>query len=277
MLVAFWSPMPGQGRTTSNLAAVAATIALDHHIRILVAHTHTGHGGLEHIFAPERPSASSLHNHGGMDSIERLVICGMLTPEGIRDQAESILKDRLDLLRGLSEAGEKTQKQIFPHIFREYRRFYDLLFLDLSAETNQEVIDMVIKQADLIVVNLGQSKRELESYLSGNGVPASLGHTQKLYCLGAYDRNSRLNKDRIMNMLGLNKKELALIPYDTRFLDAQNDQRTLQFLLKAREAKARFLEFSEERYFTESVRSMAKLILQRLELSPIPEMDDEDD
>jgi MinD-like ATPase involved in chromosome partitioning or flagellar assembly len=277
MLVAFWGPSLGQGRTSSNMAAIATTIALDHHVRILVTHTHQGHGTLEHIFASARPYTPSLHNHGGMDAIERLVMCGMLTPEGIRDQAESILKDRLELLRGLSGTGDKAQKLILPHIFREYQRFYDLLFIDMSSESNSDVVNMVLQQADLVVVNINQDRRLLESYFHKGGKAVIGDHAPMLYCLGAYERTSRLNKEKIIKQFGLNKKELGVIPYDVRFLDAQNEQRMLQFLLKAREAKARFLDFNEEQYFTEAVRHMAKLILQRLELSPISEMDDDND
>lgn len=118
VLVAFWGPAQGQGRTTSNMAVVAATIALDHHIRVLMTHTHLKQGVLEYVFSQTRAAAQAAGTSGGMDAIERLVQCGMLTPEGIRDHAESILKDRLELLSGSLNTEKHTAKLLLPHILK---------------------------------------------------------------------------------------------------------------------------------------------------------------
>lgn len=277
MLIAFWGPAHGQGGTTSNMAAIAATIALDHHIRILMTHTHLERGALEHVFAQTRPPAQFTRNSGGMDAIERLVQCGMLTPEGIRDHAESILKDRLEILGGATSGEGQTTTLLFPHIFNQYKRFYDLLFVDISSEENLEVVSLVMEQADLIVVNLNQNRVILDSYFSGNSKASIPDHKPVVYCLGSYQRSSRLNKDRIIKQYELKKNEMGYIPHNIRYMDAQNEQHIIQFLLKAREAKSRFLEFSEDEYFTGAVRDMGKLILQTLDLTPVSELDVDDD
>ncbi|WNS41075.1 hypothetical protein [Paenibacillus sp. MMS20-IR301] len=273
MLVAFWGPAQGQGRTTSNMAVVAATIALDHHIRVLMTHTHLKEGVLEYVFSQAKTAARAAGTSGGMDAIERLVQCGMLTPEGIRDHAESILKDRLELLSGSLHAEKHTAKLLLPHIFKDYRRFYDLLFVDLSAEDDPEVVSLVMQQADLIVVNLSQNLVSLNSYFVTNGKMPVPEHKQVLYCLGAYERRSRMNKERVIKQYGLKKSAVGIIPYHTGFMDAQNERRTVPFLLKAREARTRFLEFSEEAYFTAAVRGMGRLILQTLEIPAVPELE----
>ncbi|MRN53053.1 hypothetical protein [Paenibacillus monticola] len=277
VLVAFWGPAHGQGRTTSNMAAIATTIALDNHIRVLMTHTHLEQGALEYVFAQTRPPAQSTRTSGGMDAIERLVQCGMLTPEGIRDHAESILKDRLEMLGGSTSKEGQATKLLLPHIFKDYRRFYDLMFVDISSEDNLEVISLVMEQADLVVVNLNQNRVNLDSYFSKNNtVPIPAGKPV-LYCLGSYESSSRLNKDRIIKQYDLKKKEIGYIPHHIRYMDAQNEQQIVQFMLKAREAKSRFLEFSEDEYFTGAVRHMGQLILQALEISPVSELDDDDD
>lgn len=273
MLVAFWGPAQGQGRTTSNMAAVAATIALDHHIRVLMTHTHLEQGVLEHLFSQTRTTLQSAQTTGGMDAIERLVQCGMLTPEGIRDHAESILKDRLELLRGSMSTEKHETKLLLPHIYKDYRRFYDLLFVDLSSEDDPEVVSLVMEQADLIVVNLNQNQVSLDTYfLNKNKAPVP-SHKPVLYCIGAYERSSRFNKERIIKLYELKKKAVGVIPHHIGYMDAQNERRFVQFLLKAREAKSRFLEFSEDGNFTEAVRHMGQLILRMLEISPVSELD----
>lgn len=254
------------------MAVVAATIALDHHIRVLMTHTHTEQGLLEHVFSQTKAAAQARAS-GGMDAIERLVQCGLLTPEGIRDHAESILKDRLELLSGSMHSEKHTARLLLPHIFRDYRRFYDLLFVDVSSEDDPEVAALVMKQADLIVVNLSQNQVSLNNYFVANGQVIVPEHKHVLYCLGAYERSSRMNKERIIKQFGVKKSAVGFVPHHTGFMDAQNERRTVQFLLKAREARARFLEFSEEVYFTAAVRRLGRLILQTLEISPVPELE----
>lgn len=254
------------------MAVVAATIALDHHIRVLMTHTHSEQGLLEHVFSQTK-AAEQARASGGMDAIVRLVQCGLLTPEGIRDHAESILKDRLELLSGSMHSEKHMARLLLPHIFRDYRRFYDLLFVDISSEDDPEVAALVMKQADLIVVNLSQNQVSLNNYFVANGQVIVPEHKHVLYCLGAYERSSRMNKERIIKQFGVKKSAVGFVPHHTGFMDAQNERRTVQFLLKAREARARFLEFSEEVYFTAAVRRLGRLILQTLEISPVPELE----
>jgi hypothetical protein len=254
------------------MAVVAATIALDHHIRVLMTHTHLKQGVLEYVFSQTRAAAQAATS-GGMDAIERLVQCGMLTPEGIRDHAESILKDRLELLSGSLNTEKHTAKLLLPHIFKDYRRFYDLLFVDLSAEDDPEVVSLVMEQADLVVVNLSQNQVSLNTYFETSGRSPVPGHKQVLYCLGAYERTARMNKERIIKQYRLGKSAVGIVPYHTGFMDAQNERRTVPFLLKAREARTRFLEYSEDGSFTAAVRGMGQLILQTLEISALPELE----
>ena len=273
MLVAFWGPAQGQGRTTSNMAAVAATIALNHHIRVLMTHTHLGQGVLEYVFSQTRALGQPVRTSGGLDAIERLVQCGMLTPEGIRDHAESILKNRLELLSGSTSTEKHETERLLPHIFKDYRRFYELLFVDISSEEDPDVVSLVMEQADLIVVNLNQSQVSLDSYFVENNKAPVPDGKPVLYCLGAYERKSRLNKEKIIKQYGLSKNEVGFIPQHISYMDALNERRIVQFLLKAREAKSRFLEFNEDEYFNGAVRQMGQLILQTLEIFPVTELD----
>ncbi|MNI79319.1 hypothetical protein D3C73_1357690 [compost metagenome] len=82
-----------------------------------------------------------------------------------------------------------------------------------------------------------------------------------------------MNKERMIKQYGVKKSAVGVVPYHTGFMDAQNERRTVQFLLKAREARSRFLEFSEDGYFTGAVRQLGRSILRALEISPVPELE----
>ena len=266
MLIAFWGPVDGQVHTTSNMVAIATTIALDHHTRILMTHTHVERSNLEQAFTRLRQSSRGTTAAIGMDAIERLVQCGKLTPEGVRDNAESILKDRLDLISGSTNEDTHLFRQVLPHIFEAYKRFYELLFIDVSSGTRNELSSLVMEHADLIVVNLNQNKFVLDALFAKEEWPSLLNDKRVVFCLGAYERHSKMTVDRIAKQYGIPKNRIGFVPYNVRYMDAHNDQDVIDYLIKARSAKKRFLEFNEDVYFTQSVRSMGNNILDALDL-----------
>ncbi|WP_341281070.1 hypothetical protein [Paenibacillus sp. FSL H8-0537] len=276
MLVAFWGPVHGQVRTTSNMIAAATTIALDHHLRILMTHTHFERSTLEKAYSNLRQTSTSSISAVGMGAIERLVQCGMLTAEGVRDNSESILKDRLDLIAGPSNRDEDSLRQVLPHIFETYKQFYELLFMDVSSGTRNEMSTLVMQHADLIVINLSQNRSVLDSFFGKEDWPSVLNEKPVVYCIGSYERNSKMTIERIAREYGINKKQIGYVPHNVRYMDAQNDQNIINYLLKARIAKKRFLEFNEDAYFTSSIRHVGTQILGALNMYTTVEDDGND-
>ncbi|MFC6333911.1 hypothetical protein ACFP56_14885 [Paenibacillus septentrionalis] len=271
MLVAFWGPVQGQTRTTSNMVASATSIALDYPLRVLMTHTKYERSMLESAYTLLKENAIVSPLIVGMDGIDRLVQCGMLTAEGIRDHAESILKDRLDLISGPKNQDDTNFKQVLHQLFENYKRFYDLVFIDISSGTSQEISQLVMQHADLIVVNLNQNKVVLDNFFANNDWSA-VGETKKLlYCFGSYHQTSRMSLDRMARTFPISKKKCAYVPHNLSFMDAQNDQQVVQFMLKARSVKKKFLEYSEEVHFTESVRTLAAKIIDSLDLYVVAE------
>lgn len=278
MLVAFWGPVHGQVRTTSNMVAIATTIALDHHVRTLMTHTHFERSTMEKAYTKLRQINSPTLGAGamGMDAIERLVQCGMLTPEGIRDNAESIIKDRLDIISGPTKQDSDEFRVILPHIFDSYKRFYELLFIDVSSGTRNEISSLVMKHADLIVVNLSQNRTLLDPFFAKEDWLSVLDEKRVVYCIGSYERSSKMTRSRIAKLYGISKKKIGYVPHNVRYMDAQNDQHIIDYLLRARIVKKKFLEFNEEVFFTQSVRNMGDCILDALDMHIMSEEDDRD-
>ncbi|MBW7475209.1 hypothetical protein K0T92_10660 [Paenibacillus oenotherae] len=273
MLVAFWGPVHGQVRTTSNMVAIATTIALDHHVRILMTHTHFERSTLEKAYTKLRHVNSPTLGAIGMDAIERLVQCGMLTPEGIRDNAESIIKDRLDIISGPMNQEIAGFRKVLPHIFDSYKRFYELLFIDVSSGTRNELSSLVMKHADLIVVNVNQNKSVLDPFFAKEEWLSVLDEKPIVYCIGSYERNSKLTRSRMAKLYGIPKKRIGYVPHNVRYMDAQNDQHIIDYLLRARMVEKKFLEFNDEVYFTQSVRNMGDCILDALDMYFVAEDD----
>ena len=63
-------------------------------------------------------------------------------------------------------------------------------------------------------------------------------------------------------------KQIGYVPHHFKYLDAQNEQHIIQFLMKVRSVKKKFLSFNEDVFFTEAIREMGKRILTSLEILP---------
>jgi len=253
------------------MVATATSIALDYPLRVLMTHTQYERSTLESAYALVKENNIASPFIVGMDGINRLVQCGMLTAEGIRDHAESILKDRLDLISGPKNKDDTTFKQALHQLFENYRRFYDLVFIDISSETSHEISQLVMKHADLIVVNLNQNKVILDKFFSMTEWFTISDPKKLLYCIGSYHQTSRMSLDRMARTFPISKKKCGYVPHNLSFMDAQNEQQVVQFMLKARAVKKRFLEYSDEVYFTESVRMLASKIIDSLDLYVVAE------
>jgi hypothetical protein len=267
MLVAFWGPVHGQVNTTSNMIAIATMLALDHHIRILMTHTHFERSTLEKAYSKFRQADVYRESAGGMDGIQRLVECGMLTKEGVRDNAESLIKDRLDMIAGTSTQNDKIFRKVLPHILEAGQQFYDLIFVDVSSGIRNEISNLVMQYADLIVVNINQNKSVLDTFFSRSEWLPVLDDKKLLYCIGSYQRGSKMSRDRIVKDRKIPKNKVGFIPYNIRYMDSQNEQHVIEYLIRSRSVKKKFLDFNEEFYFAESVRNMGKRILESLEMN----------
>lgn len=271
MIVGFTAPVHGQPGTTSNMIATGTMLALDRSVKILMAHTHTEMSTLERAYAKLLDSILTNEINGGMDEIQRLVECSMLTPETLRDNALSIIKDRLDIINGAAEPNVQTLKKTLGYVLDMYRRSYDLLFVDISSGTKNELSKLIMERADLIVVNLNQNTMVLDSYFNNEDWKQLVDKKNVVYCLGSYDRTSKYTIERISRNYKLPAKKIGAIPYNVRFRDASNEQNVIDYLLRARTVEKKWLEFDEEYYFTECTRNMGNIILNSLDLVPLLE------
>ncbi|WP_159887534.1 hypothetical protein [Paenibacillus puerhi] len=268
MLVVYWSPVPGQAGTTSNLIAAATMIALDHQVKVLVMQTHGALTMLENAYSRLRPN-DRIHGHlGGLEGVKRLVECDLLTPIGLRDHAESIVKDRLDLLAGTETTANEDWSDAIPPIVTAAKQYYDVVFVDVPAGGANPATDTLLRLADQIVVNLNQNVFLRQTAYDSAGWPEALANRKLLYNIGSFDRKSKYSLDRLVKAYGLSRNHTGIVPRNTKFMDALLDQNILDFLLRCMAQKSGFLEYNEEADWLRHVRLFNKRLLKVLDLSP---------
>ncbi|MEK5061037.1 hypothetical protein BK126_26335 [Paenibacillus sp. FSL H7-0326] len=274
MIVAFAAPVHGQPGTTSNQMATSTMLGIDYHFHLLITHTHLQLSTLERGYAKTIEIDEIRELNRGMDGLLRLTDSYMLKPENIRDNAMSVVRGRLDLMPGMLSGKHEELLRVLPSLLNHYRTAYDLMFVDIPSGIQNESSKMVINKSNVVVVNLNQNKTVLDSFFNNTEWQEVLKDKEVVYCIGNYDRQSKLSKERIAREYKIPVKKIGVVPYNIRFRDAQNDRDIIDYLLRARNIEKKFMKFDEEVYFIESVRHLGSMLLDVLQMRPIKEAEE---
>ncbi|WP_124115272.1 hypothetical protein [Paenibacillus xylanexedens] len=229
--ITFWSPFAGSGCTSSTLTSAYA-MALHYRTRVLLVNAGlVGTGTEAALPSNEMDSTDSVFTfeEGGWDAIERLHSSGSLNKHNLRDYTKPLLKERLDFLTGrmnemecsLQEHGETVKKLL--NVANEY---YDLVLLD--ADQSGVDSQLMLQQADYVVINLDQNMRNLELFFE-EIMPERMNNQNKHVVINKYDPHSRATISNIRRRFKY-KGTISAIPYTTGYLDAMNRRDVAKYL-----------------------------------------------
>lgn len=255
--VAFWSSRHGQSGNTSNLIAVAMIIGMDYVTRTLISHTDWSTSPIETTLIKSKPVAINDmdYTNVGIDALDRLVKSNKLTPNSVKDYTDTILRDRLEVLRGSSKVNEEEFSSIhdvIQSIFKASKGFYNLSLIDVSSGTKNQLSNAVLSNSDVIVVNLNQNVAVLDEFFSEDQ-PSFLKDKQHLIVLGQYDRNSKYTVKNIKRIYKTNVP-IFTVPHSTGFMDALNDKNVVEFFLRNKNINEKHTNYN----FLSEVRKLAK-------------------
>ena len=266
--VAFWSPNVNQNGSTSIAAAVASVMALEHEYNNLILSTSFMDESLESCFF----NISKIKNRSsvdftdvGLDALERLIRSKKISIENLTDYTNPILKERLDLLFSSQKDSTITYDKIMklvPGVLHYAESIYDIIFLDVVNGMKDEVQNNLLKNADLIVVNVNQSMHKLEEFFNGIMDIELLKEKKFLLVIGRYDRYSKFNAENLIKKFKYGGKIFTL-PYNTQFFDMQNDHRTLDFFIKYLNVKPS----DRNGFFVNEIKILSEEILKNIVIS----------
>jgi len=256
--IAFWSHRHGQTGNTANMIAVSTLIGIEYITKTLMSHTHWAMSSLESIFLEGKLSRHHTeleYSNLGIDALERLARSNRLTPSTVKDYTDSILRDRLELLRGTAKPNEdmfESIQDVIESIFESAKGFYNFSFIDVNSGTRNKLTKAVLATSDVIVVNLCQNIAVLDEFFEKEQ-PAFLKDKKHIIVLGQYDRHSKYSVSNIKRMY---KPEAPIftVPHCTGFMDALNDKTVIEFFLKNKHIGPNHENYS----FINEVRKLAK-------------------
>lgn len=242
MQIAYWSNFHGQTGTTSNAIATAVNLAMKYNVKVLLSSIQYEKSNMDNAFFNKEELSE---RESGLDAIERVARTKDLDRNNFSVYTTSLIENRLDLITSSSRVSYELFKKIndsIKDILYSANKAYDFVFIDVNSGMKDEVTKTVLKESDIIVVNLSQNekvigdfftkdKQELEELTSG----------KKIINIGNYDFKSKCSKKYISKVYKCND-EIFCTPYVTDFKDAINNHKAINYFMVNRNMDNAFFE-----------------------------------
>lgn len=270
-VVTFWSNGKEQTGKTLSIAAIATHMAIEHNYKILVISTGYKNKTIDRCFWEEKKVKKSLGIFGpntnvaiedGIDGLARIMKSNKLSPEIITNYTKTIFKERLEILpcfQGI-ELEYQNIKETYPDIISLANKYYDLVFVDLDMEIEENIMDTILANSNLIVANLSQRLASINKFMEIREKKSILKSKKALILIGRYDKYSKYTIKNITRYMG-EKNKVSTIPYNTLFFEACEEAGVPDLFLRLRKVS----EDDRNTFFMEEVKRVSENIIYRLQ------------
>jgi hypothetical protein len=235
--VVFWSPEANMTGNTHVALAVSTLMGIVHKAKCILMQGHFNSRKIETSFTPydELKSSGVLNNSDiGIGALTKIIVSNKLTASTIKNYAKPVLKDRLDVLYGMTSK-EKEQYLLMASnlqfIVRKADEIYDLVFVDLPKQNTESYIKETLEEAELVVCIVNQDLIKLDEFFDLVSKEEELKNKEKLYIIGDYESNSKYNVSNIRKKYKISDP-IFTIPHNYLFSDACNDGNIIDFFYK---------------------------------------------
>lgn len=244
-IVSFWSNGKEETAKTLSIAAIATNMAIEHNYKVLIMSTNYNDDSLEACYwEPDKGTKTiqgivpqGAHNFdSGIEGLARIIKSNRVTPELITNYTKIVFKDRLEVLLSIkSKSYEEYERlrSVYVDILETANQYYDLIFVDVNKGLENEFIRSILESSDLIISNITQSMKIINSFMEVRKKEKLLQGKRNLLLIGRYDRFSKYNAKNIARYMG-EKTDICVIPYNTLFFEACNEGKVADFFLRIR-------------------------------------------
>ncbi len=270
-IVTFWNNGREQTGKTLSLAAICTHLAIEHNYRILVISTGYQDENLDHCFWQPKKVKKNIGLFGpntnvamqeGISGLTRIMKSNKLSPEHITNYTRIIFKDRLEILPTFK--GDKNEyneiRSYYPEIITLANSYYDLVFVDLDKQVQDDIEDTILENSHLIVANLSQRLTSINTFIELREEKPILKTKKTLLLIGRYDKYSKYNVKNISRYLG-ERNKVSTIPYNTLFFEACEEAKVPDLFLSLRKTG----EDDRNGFFLAEVKRTVDNIIYRLE------------
>ncbi len=235
--ILFWSPYHGQGQT-SNLYAVALVFCILYKKRILLLQTHFKNNNLESPLVgynvDKETEETMIFEDIGIDMAITYSKMNRLDDKTLENCCLTFLDSSILMMPGTKTKNKETFDRdvggAVNRLLTAADECVDIVFID-SNSSDDETSKRLMQTADMVVVNLSQHRYVLEKLFIEYG--DFLTNNRKIfYLFGNYDDNSGYNIYNCRRKYSqyIKSGNSGVIPYCTKYMDAQNESNVLHFL-----------------------------------------------
>lgn len=271
-IITFCSNETKETGQTMSLAATAAYMAIEHNYKILVISTDFNDLSLENCFweYDKIRKASTIKEdekvgiESGIEGLIKALISNRTNNEIIRNYSRIVLKDRLDILLAPTTKVYQEYIQIaesYTDILQTAKRYYDLIFVDLSKKMPRKVAAEILKLSDILVINMTQRLKTINDFMELRETNDFYQRKNVMLLMGRYDKNSKYNIKNVTRYLK-EKKMISVVPYNTLYLEAASEGGIIEFMLKAKNVTD---ELDSNNIFIKELKKLDENIIFKLQ------------
>ena len=271
-IITFYNSSTEQTGKTMSIAAITTYMAIEHNYRILVISTTNREDALKRCFWQEKKKKKNLGIFGpnaalevetGVEGLARVIRSNKISPNIITNYTKVVFKDRFEILLGCENqpTDGTVIETMYPSIIKAANQYYDLVFVDLDENVDEETRKTIIHDSDIIVINMSQRLRSIDKFREVKEKNQLLASRKALLLIGRYDKYSKYNSKNISRYLG-EKNQVLTIPYNTLFFEATEEAGVPDLFLRFRK---NLDPDDRNAFFIEEIKRASENIVYRLQ------------
>lgn len=248
-IITYWNTSREQTGQTMAAVATATNMAIQHNLKILLISTSLNDDTIKKCFWHEKGGLLSgifgtnvsVVNQNGIEGLDRIVRSNKISPDIIKDYTKVVLKNRLEVLLGLTGTEEQ-----YNNITKQYleiivlaNKYYDFVIVDLDRNMGKVLQKEILKRSDIIIPVISQRLQTLDECAKYFSSVPEININNVLYAIGKYDGKSKYNAKNISRNILKSKDVLNTIPYNTLFFEAAQEGNMVDLLLDFKRLKGK--------------------------------------
>lgn len=235
--VVFWSLDQGMTGNTYTAVAVSTLMSISHKTSNLLMQGNFNSKTVESAYTSYyslKESGAFNNSNIGVSALIRLVTSNKLTSDAIQNYAKPVLKNRLDVLYGMTNKdvdGYRDLVNNLPYITRKAAEVYDAVFVDIPKTLNEGYIKDTLSDADIVVCTINQDVVKLDEFFTNIDNIEELKDKQKIIVISDYKAKSKFNVSNIKIKYKI-KEPIYVVPHNYIYSDACNSGNVVDFFYK---------------------------------------------
>lgn len=269
-IITFWSNTHKQTGQSMSCVATAASMAIEHNYKILLMSTKYNDDTLDLCFGGignkklinKLISAPTVAVDNGIEGLAKVANSNRLTPEIIQNYTHVVYKNRLEILYSYKEVQDRPTKEEYLKAKEHYKdiiqnanMFYDMVFVDLNKGLEDEMITEILKISDVVVYNIEQKISMINDFMRLKKENSINKKDNLILNIGRFDGFSKYTVKNIARYVGI-KKDMTVIPYNTLFFEAANEEEVADLFLKIRKLSQADRNFNFVKMVQETVEKI---------------------